>query len=182
MFSLRTAIVVLVFSSGTFAADCTTATVGSPYSTCYDIAVAAGINTDQLIQYNPGLNCALIQPGQKLCVTVGDLPSTAPQPNPDGSCATYTTKEGDYCALIGTNFGITAAQIEQFNANTYKWKGCAALQLNFTLCVSTGTPPPIPINPLLQCGPESPSGGECPLKACCSAFGFCGIRNLTDFD
>ena len=34
----------------------------------YDISVAAGINTDQLIQYNPGLNCALIQPGQK-CVS-----------------------------------------------------------------------------------------------------------------
>ncbi|KAJ3505091.1 hypothetical protein NLJ89_g7596 [Agrocybe chaxingu] len=159
------------------AAECVTATVGSPYSTCWDIAVAANINTDQLIQFNPGLDCGALQLGQKLCVTAGDLPSTAPQPNPDGSCKTYTTVSGDYCALIGTKFGITAAQIEQFNANTYKWKGCASLQLDFTLCVSSGTPPPIPVNPDLQCGPESPSGGECPLKACCSAFGFCGMTD-----
>ncbi|KAF5371971.1 hypothetical protein D9615_008102 [Tricholomella constricta] len=180
MLSFRATTTTLVFLfcfSKVFAADCQTATVGSPYSTCWDIAVAAGINIDQLNQYNPGLDCAAIQPGQKLCITVGDLPSTAPSPNPDGSCAQYTTVAGDYCALIGTTFGITAAQIEQFNINTYKWRGCANLQVGFTLCVSTGTPPPIPVNPALQCGPESPGAAECPLKACCSPFGYCGITS-----
>ncbi|KAF5372023.1 hypothetical protein D9615_008091 [Tricholomella constricta] len=176
-FRATTTLVFLSCFSKAFAADCQTATVGSPYSTCWDIAVAAGINTDQLIQYNPGLDCAAIQPGQILCITVGDLPSTAPSPNPDGSCAQYTTVAGDYCALIGTTFGITAAQIEQFNINTYKWRGCANLQVDFTLCVSTGTPPPIPVNPALQCGPESPGAAECPLKACCSPFGYCGITS-----
>ncbi|KAJ3515636.1 hypothetical protein NLJ89_g1634 [Agrocybe chaxingu] len=159
------------------AADCTTATVGSPYSNCWDISVAAQINLDQLLQFNPGLDCGALQIGQKLCVTAGDLPTTTPQPNPDGSCQTYKTVAGDYCALIGTQFGITAAQIEQFNVNTYKWRGCANLQLDYTLCVSPGTPPPIPVNPNLQCGPESPGAAECPLKACCSAFGFCGVTD-----
>ncbi|KAK1225534.1 hypothetical protein PQX77_011524 [Marasmius sp. AFHP31] len=159
------------------AADCKTATVGSPYSTCWDIATAAMISVDQLIQYNPKMSCTALQLGQKLCVTAGDLPSTGPKPNPDGSCATYTIVKDDYCALIGSKNGITAAQVEQFNVKTYKWKGCAALQVGQTICISSGTPPPIPINPDLQCGPESPSRGDCPLKACCSAFGFCGITS-----
>lgn len=173
------AVTLLSFFVSKFAlaADCKTATVGQPYSTCWDIATAALISVDQLVQYNPGLDCSALQLGAKLCVSSGDLPSTGPEPNPDGSCATYTVVDGDYCALIGTKLGITVAQIEQFNVDTYKWKGCANIQIDEVICVSSGTPPPIPINPDLQCGPESPSGGECPLKACCSAFGYCGITS-----
>ncbi|KAJ7600242.1 hypothetical protein C8J56DRAFT_768491 [Mycena floridula] len=33
------------------------------------------------------------------------------------------------------------------------------------------------VNPNLQCGPESPGNATCPLKACCSAFGFCGLTD-----
>ncbi|KAF9464555.1 hypothetical protein BDZ94DRAFT_475398 [Collybia nuda] len=171
------AILLSFFIVKTHGAPCTTATVGMPYTTCWDIAVGANINTDQLIQYNPGLDCGTIQIGQKLCVSPGDLPTTTPQPNPDGSCKTYKTIDGDHCAIIGTKFGITAAQIEQFNADTYKWRGCENLQLDYTLCISSGKPPPIPVNPALQCGPESPGAAECPLKACCSPFGFCGITD-----
>lgn len=68
---------------------------------------------------------------------------------------------GDYCSQIGSKNGITVAQIEQFNANvcailfprrcvdpnilqTYKWKGCGSLQIGMVICLSKGTPPPIP--------------------------------------
>ncbi|KAG8716097.1 hypothetical protein FRC09_016055 [Ceratobasidium sp. 395] len=162
------------FTTNTLAADCKTATVGSPYSTCYDIYTAAKITAAQLSSYNPGLDCSKLQIGQKLCISTGTLPSNAPKPNPDGSCYTYTAVSGDYCALIATKFSITTAQIESWNAGNYKWKGCASLQVGYKLCVSSGKPPPIPVNPNLQCGPESPGNATCPLKACCSAYGFCG--------
>ncbi|KAB5587952.1 putative effector protein [Ceratobasidium theobromae] len=164
-----------LFITGTRAADCTTATVGSPYSTCYDIYTAVGITASQLSSYNPSLDCSALQIGQKVCISSGTLPSNSPKPNADGSCATYTTVAGDYCTLIAAKFSITTTQIESWNAGTYKWKGeFKFLQLGFTLCVSSGTPPPIPINPDLQCGPESSGNATCPLKACCSAYGYCG--------
>ncbi|TFK69201.1 hypothetical protein BDN72DRAFT_624535 [Pluteus cervinus] len=167
----------LSLAGTSLAADCKFSTVGSPYSTCYDIATAAKITTAQLTSFNPGLNCNTIVPGQRLCISSGTLPDTTPKPNPDGSCATYTPVAGDYCAIIATKYGITTDKIEQFNKNTYKWKGCAALAVGMPICVSTGTPPPIPVNPNLQCGPESPKNATCPLKACCSAFGFCGLTD-----
>lgn len=46
------------------AADCSVAIVGQPYNTCWDIANANGITTDQLSSFNPGLNCSLLQPGE----------------------------------------------------------------------------------------------------------------------
>ncbi|KAJ8078102.1 hypothetical protein PM082_000308 [Marasmius tenuissimus] len=171
--AVSTILSLLSFIPTTLAADCKTATVGSPFSTCWDIATAAMISVDQLNQYNPGLDCGALQLGQKLCVSAGDLPSTGPKPNPDGSCATYTVIKDDTCAIIGSKNGITAAQIEQFNVN-------AAL---VSKSIKSSVSPPEPLhlsqglNPNLQCGPESPSRGDCPLKACCSAFGFCGITS-----
>ncbi|CEL60577.1 Killer toxin subunits alpha/beta OS=Kluyveromyces lactis (strain ATCC 8585 / CBS 2359 / DSM 70799 / NBRC 1267 / NRRL Y-1140 / WM37) PE=1 SV=1 [Rhizoctonia solani AG-1 IB] len=114
---------VLLLATGSLAADCQTATVGSPYSTCYDIYTAAKITAAQLSSYNPGLDCSKIQIGQKLCISSGTLPSSAPKPNPDGSCAKYTTIANDYCALIAAKFSITTSQIETWNAGSYKWKG-----------------------------------------------------------
>ncbi|KAJ2924337.1 hypothetical protein H1R20_g12762, partial [Candolleomyces eurysporus] len=89
----------------------------------------------------------------------------------------HTVIPGTWCALIAAQYGITEADIENFNKNTYKWKGCAGLQANAVICVSTGTPPPIPVNPNLQCGPESPGNKTCPLNVCCSAYGFCGLTS-----
>ncbi|KAG8694942.1 hypothetical protein FRC09_009500, partial [Ceratobasidium sp. 395] len=142
--ALRAALVISSFTTSTLAADCKTATVGSPYSTCYDIYTAAKITAAQLSSYNPGLDCSKLQIGQKLCISTGTLPSNAPKPNADGSCYTYTAVSGDYCALIATKFSITTAQIESWNAGNYKWKGCASLQVGYKLCVSSGKPPPIP--------------------------------------
>lgn len=46
--------------------DCKFAVVGKPHGGCYDIANAAGISTDQLNSYNPGLNCNVLQPGEQI--------------------------------------------------------------------------------------------------------------------
>ncbi|KAJ7291631.1 hypothetical protein C8J57DRAFT_1113502 [Mycena rebaudengoi] len=163
--------------SSSLAATCTTATVGSPFSTCFDIYTAAKLTAAQFAADNPGLDCSLLQIGQKVCISSGTLPSNAPGPSPNGTCAEYFVVSGDSCSAIATKFSITVALIEQWNVNTFKWSGCAGLQIGFTMCISSGTPPPIPVNPLLQCGPESPGNATCPLRACCSAFGFCGLTD-----
>ncbi|KAF9457380.1 glycoside hydrolase superfamily [Collybia nuda] len=170
----------LIFASvhilGVHAADCKFATVGSPHSNCFDIAAAAGITVAQLTSFNPGLNCNLLQLGQRLCTSTGTLPGI-PKPNPDGSCATYKIKSGDFCSAIAAANSITVAQLESFNTKTYKWKGCTNIAIDLVICLSTGTPPPIPINPLLDCGPETQGNKTCPLNACCSAFGYCGLTS-----
>ncbi|KAL0952376.1 hypothetical protein HGRIS_006653 [Hohenbuehelia grisea] len=158
-------------------ADCKTATVGSPFSTCFDIFTNAGLTAAQFAADNPGLDCSTLQIGQKVCISTGTLPSNAPKPSPNGTCAEYTTVSGDSCSAIATKFSVTIAQLETWNTNTFKWKGCSALQVGFTMCVSTGTPPPIPIIPGLQCGPQSQGNATCPLNVCCSAFGFCGLTD-----
>ncbi|KAJ6534425.1 hypothetical protein DFH09DRAFT_1405431 [Mycena vulgaris] len=132
------------------AADCTTATVSSPFSTCFDIYTNAGLTAAQFAADNPGLDCSLIQPGQKVCVSSGTLPSNAPSASPNGTCFEYHVIPNDSCSGIALKFDITVAEIEQWNAQTYKWTGCPALQIGFTMCVSSGTPPPIPINPDLE--------------------------------
>ncbi|KAI8589871.1 hypothetical protein BDZ88DRAFT_438859 [Geranomyces variabilis] len=42
---------------------------------CWANAKAAGITTDHLSLFNPGLNCALIMPGEVLCLSSGNLPA-----------------------------------------------------------------------------------------------------------
>ncbi|KAG6888815.1 hypothetical protein C0995_005835 [Termitomyces sp. Mi166 len=104
-------------------ADCQTATVGQPFSTCFDIWTNAGLTEAQFDSFNPGIDCSTLQPGQEVCISAGTLPSNAPTPQPNGTCAEYTTVPGDSCSAIAVKFDITVAEIEQFNANTFKWTG-----------------------------------------------------------
>ncbi|KAJ7247043.1 hypothetical protein C8J57DRAFT_1523257 [Mycena rebaudengoi] len=174
---IATALLCLLSAQCVLAADCSIATVGQPHSNCWDIAAATLINVDQLKQYNPGLDCNFLALNQTLCVTPGKLPSSGPPPNDDGSCVTYTVN-GDFCDTIVPLLESRPLRSKSSTRmSTYKWNGCLHLQLGQVICVSPGTPPPIPVNPKIQCGPESPGGGECPLNACCSPFGFCGITS-----
>ncbi|KAJ8701201.1 hypothetical protein PTI98_000015 [Pleurotus ostreatus] len=171
-------VIASTLSISVFGAACTTATVGQPFSTCFDIYTNAGLTAAQFAADNPGLDCSRLQLGQKVCISSGTLPSNTPSPSPNGTCAEYTVVSGDFCAVaIATKFGITVDQIEAFNAKTFQWKGCSALQVGFTMCVSPGNPPPISVIPGLQCGPQSERNATCPLNACCSAFGFCGLTS-----
>ncbi|KAF9490944.1 glycoside hydrolase [Pleurotus eryngii] len=168
-------IVVSILSIGVFSATCTTATVGQPFSTCFDIYTNAGLTAAQFAADNPGLDCSRLQLGQKVCISSGTLPSNTPSPSPNGTCAEYTVVSGDFCAgefmhlgvcaiphitvAIASKFGITVDQIDAFNSKTFQWKGCNALQVGFTMCVSSGNPPPISVIPGLH------------------AFGFCGLTS-----
>ncbi|KAJ7918372.1 hypothetical protein B0H13DRAFT_290146 [Mycena leptocephala] len=122
------------YAARTLAADCKFATVASG-STCFSIAQAAGITTDQLLSFNPGLDCSVLALGQKLCISSGTLPGQ-PQQNPDGSCATYTTVPNDSCSAIGVKLSITVANIETWNANTFRWKGTSAPLSPAQYCVT----------------------------------------------
>ncbi|KAJ6600740.1 hypothetical protein B0H10DRAFT_2230831 [Mycena sp. CBHHK59/15] len=143
----------------------------------FDIYTAAKITADQFASFNPGLDCSLIQIGQQVCISAGTLPSSAPSTSANGTCYEYVVVPNDSCSAIATKFTITVEQIQTWNVNTYKWTGCANIQIGLVMCVSPGTPPPIPVNPLLECGPESKGNATCALKACCSAFGFCGLTD-----
>ncbi|KAF7335109.1 Glycoside hydrolase family 18 protein [Mycena venus] len=157
------------------AADCTVHTVVSG-DTCSAIAQAAKITLAQLQSFNPNADCSNLQLGEKLCVTSGTIPGQ-PQQNPNGTCATYTIVSMDSCSTLALKFSITVAEIEQWNTKTWKWQGCANLQIGEVICVSTGAPPPIPIDPNQQCGIQTVGNVTCPLNACCSAFGFCGLTD-----
>ena len=52
-----------------------------------------------------------------------------PQQNPDGSCFSYLVQAGDYCDKIRIDHNIASLNsFDQWNANTWAWNGCAALQ------------------------------------------------------
>ncbi|KAI9094129.1 hypothetical protein DFS34DRAFT_254776 [Phlyctochytrium arcticum] len=216
--------------------NCTPHTVVGGDS-CAVITAKYKISQQQLEQFNPGLQCDKIQPGQRLCVSPGKLPAPptagakpdgtcesydavandncfsipgkckisqeafdflnpdcrkdpikinqrfccsqgkkatrAPQPNGD-NCAPYAVQEGDSCSAIAAKFDITQADIESWNAKTFQWVECGKLQKGANICVSKGNPPKPQVIKGLQCGPQSEGNLECPLKACCSAHGYCG--------
>jgi LysM domain-containing protein len=164
-------------------ADCTTVQVASGDS-CYSLSVKCSISPADFTTYNPDPNlCATLQPLQHVCCSPGTLPNFAPQPNPDGSCATYTVQSGDYCGAIAAANSISIDQLNDFNSNTWAWNGCSELWVGTIICLSSGTSPmPAPVANAL-CGPQvpgtttPPSGTDistlnpCPLNACCDVWG-----------
>lgn len=112
--------------------------------------------------------------------------SDTPQPGADGSCRAYRVAGGDGCWSIAEAFGITQTHIENVNKKTWGWAGCSALQAEQVICLSSGSPPFPPAIPDTACGPQVPGTtkptdntpwnelNQCPLKACCSVWGFCG--------
>ncbi|GEQ72726.1 hypothetical protein JCM33374_g6414 [Metschnikowia sp. JCM 33374] len=136
---------------------------------------------EYLKAFNPGSDFSKSMPGQPYCYSEGSSPDFRRRKNDNGTCATYYIRKGDTCgALMAKYSPLKQEEIEIFNKNTYGWKGCNALQVNQPICVSEGKPPrPVP-NPKAQCGPLAPGDlydTECPNKACCSDFGFCGISS-----
>ncbi|KAI0190106.1 glycoside hydrolase family 18 protein [Astrocystis sublimbata] len=135
--------------------------------------------------------CSSLQVGQRVCCTHGKLPNIKPKPGSDGSCAAYTVKSGDGCSAIAVSHGITQANIETYNKNTWGWNGCSALLPAQKICLSTGTPPFPPSVSNAVCGPQvsgtkKPSSGSsaswanlnpCPLNVCCNVWGQCGATD-----
>nr|CDP26825.1 Putative Glycoside Hydrolase Family 18 [Podospora anserina S mat+] len=166
---------------------CTTVQVETGESCWHVYLTIPSLSRSQLTGYNPAPEfCSNFQVGQHLCCSEldqhvccskGDLPDFSPQPNPDGSCHTYTVQANDNCWDIAAAYYITQQQINDFNQNTWGWAGC----------LSTGSPPmPAPFANAI-CGPQVPGTlkpanmndlatlNPCPLNACCNVWGQCGI-------
>jgi hypothetical protein len=174
------------FALTTRSTDCTTQQVVSGDS-CGSLATKCGISAADFTKYNPTADlCSTLQVGQHVCCSPGTLPDFAPKPQADGTCATHNVVDGEYCSAIASSYSITVEQLENFNNQTWGWMGCNDLQADFTMCVSTGSPPMPATIPGAICGPQKndtqrPSSmdalwklNECPLNACCDVWGQCG--------
>ncbi|KAL2132280.1 hypothetical protein VTI74DRAFT_3994 [Chaetomium olivicolor] len=159
---------------------------------CASLTAKCGIRGADFARYNtkPDL-CSTLQPGEYVCCSAGD-PYTepkpeAPKPNPDGSCAVHFIQNADTCEQLGKTFGLTEPQIESFNkGKTWGWTWCRTMLAGYNMCLSTGSAPLPPPQQGTQCGPLVPGTqwtdtsipmtdlNPCPLKACCSNWGYCG--------
>ncbi|KAL7746162.1 hypothetical protein RI367_008533 [Sorochytrium milnesiophthora] len=118
---------------------------------CQKIADGAGLTLAQLQQLNPGMDCGKIAPGDRLCVSRGNLPPPPlPQGNPDGTCKVSTVQSGDWCQKIANGAGVTLSQLQQLNPQL----DCSKLFPGARLCVSTGRLPPPPL-------PDANPDGTC---------------------
>jgi hypothetical protein len=113
----------------------------------------------------------------------------APQPSADGTCATHFIVSGDLCSTLSVKYGVSVADLEKWNkGKTWAWTECKDMLIGYNMCVSDGTPPLPPPQQGAECGPLVPgtkkptdksvslaSLNPCPLKACCSNWGFCGV-------
>lgn len=145
--------------------------------------VACGSKTSikNLQKYNADTNLNNLKIGQVICCSSGNMPNLKPSSNSDGSCKTYIVKSGDTCSAIASSYyPLSVKEIEKYNSENFGWKGCNKLQKEYKLCISDGkTPRPTP-NPKAECGPLAPGdkyNTKCPLNACCSEFGFCGLTS-----
>ncbi|KAJ2354092.1 hypothetical protein GGH92_000257 [Coemansia sp. RSA 2673] len=142
-----------------------------------------GVTRDSLMIFNPGLNVDNPPIGMPVCCSAGALPNLKPpaDPNPDGSCRVHTVVTGQSCeAILATYYPMTKADLMGYNKDTYGWMGCGgAYPWDKTkICISNGTPPRPVATWNAECGSLAPGDkykSECPLKACCSKGGFCGL-------
>ncbi|PTB65189.1 carbohydrate-binding module family 50 protein [Trichoderma citrinoviride] len=82
---------------------------------CAGLASRCGISGANLTKYNPSSTlCSTLKVGEPVCCSSGSLSNLTPRKNTDGTCASYTVKSGDHCALIAQNNYITADNIEMW--------------------------------------------------------------------
>ncbi|OBT82848.1 hypothetical protein VE02_08437 [Pseudogymnoascus sp. 03VT05] len=157
---------------------------------CPTLATACGISGAEFTKYNPAKDfCAKLQPGQWVCCSSGTVPDKSPKPKADGSCFSYVVQADDNCSKLAAANGITAAQIKDFNKNTWGFTGCDPLNKGVNMCLSKGDPPmPAPMSNAI-CGPQKPDTKKptdgtkladvnpCPLNACCNIWGQCGTTS-----
>lgn len=112
-----------------------------------------------------------------------------PAPNADGTCATHLIQNTDTCDKLAKQYGVTVEDLEKWNkGKTWAWTECKDMLLGYNMCVSAGSAPMPPPQEGTECGPLVPGTpppkdsstsladlNPCPLKACCSNWGFCGV-------
>ncbi|KAM5349053.1 hypothetical protein ACJ41O_008876 [Fusarium nematophilum] len=161
---------------------------------CAALSARCGIRGADFLKYNPAKNlCANLKGGDYVCCSVGD-PFTppkpdSPKPGADGVCATHLIENGDSCDSLAKKHGITVQDIEKWNkGKTWAWTECKDMLIGYNMCLSSGSPPMPPPQEGAACGPlvlgtKPPKDSStsladlnpCPLKACCSNWGFCGV-------
>jgi hypothetical protein len=158
---------------------------------CAALAARCNIRGADFLKYNPQKNlCATLQEGDYVCCSSGDpYKPEPPKPGADGTCATHLIKDRDNCAALAKKAGVTVADLEKFNkGKTWAWTDCKDLLVGYNMCLGPGNPPMPPPQEGAECGPLVPGTkaptnksisiadlNPCPLKACCSNWGFCGV-------
>ncbi|KAF2132617.1 carbohydrate-binding module family 24 protein [Dothidotthia symphoricarpi CBS 119687] len=160
---------------------------------CASLVSKCGISAADFTKFNPNPNlCSSLKVGDYVCCSAGD-PHTDPKPDPpkpgsDGTCATHLIVQDDSCGSLAKQYGITVNDIERFNkGKTWAWTECKNMLLGYNMCLSEGATPLPPPQQGAECGPLVPGSQQpsnksasiadlnpCPLKACCSNWGFCG--------
>ncbi|KAF3909185.1 Endochitinase [Dactylellina cionopaga] len=157
---------------------------------CKTLASKCKITGPKFTEYNTKANlCSTLAVGQPVCCNKGTLPDLRPKPVADGTCASVVVKAGDYCAKIAASNGLTVANLETFNKQTWGWTGCKNLLAGIKMCLSIGRPPmPAPLTNAI-CGPQVPGSkppatgkplaslNPCKLNACCNIWGQCGTTS-----
>jgi len=159
---------------------------------CPKLASVCGVSPDDFTKFNSFRKdmCATLREGDIVCCSAGDPPPKPepPKKNADGTCASHLIAKGDTCASLATKFGVTDKDLEKWNAGkTWAWTDCPGMMEGYTMCISDGLPPMPAPQEGVACGPmvkdtKRPSDpntsladlNPCPLKACCSNWGFCG--------
>lgn len=114
---------------------------------------------------------------------------SAPVAGADATCATHLIKNGDSCSKIASQYGVSVANLEKWNkGKTWAWTECKDILVGYKMCISDGLAPLPARQQGTECGPlvpgtQQPTGENssladlnlCPLKACCSNWGFCGV-------
>ncbi|KAL6351717.1 hypothetical protein LRP88_15008 [Fusarium phalaenopsidis] len=160
---------------------------------CTTLSVRCGIRGAEFLKYNTKANlCANLKEGDYVCCSAGDpYKPPAPEPDADGTCKTHLIENGDSCDSLAKKNGVTVKDIENWNAKkTWAWTGCKDMLIGYNMCVGPGSAPMPPPQKGAECGPLVPGTkppkdsstsladlNPCPLKACCSNWGFCGRRS-----
>lgn len=158
---------------------------------CTTLSVRCGIRGADFLKYNTKSNlCATLKAGDYVCCSAGDpYKPPAPEPNADGTCKSHLIENGDSCDALAKKHGVTVKDIEKWNAKTtWAWTNCKSILVGYNMCVGPGLPPLPPPQQGAECGPLVPGTkppkdnstsladlNPCPLKACCSNWGFCGV-------
>ncbi|KAF3160006.1 hypothetical protein TWF788_003433 [Orbilia oligospora] len=157
---------------------------------CATLASKCKITGAKFMSYNTKANlCSTLAVGQPVCCSSGTLPDLRPKPLADGTCASVVVKSGNYCAAIAASNGLTVANLETFNKQTWGWTGCNNLLAGIRMCLSTGNPPMPAAVSNAVCGPQVPGSkppaagktlaslNPCKLNACCNIWGQCGTTS-----
>ncbi|KAF4508203.1 hypothetical protein G6O67_004613 [Ophiocordyceps sinensis] len=167
-----------------------------PGDSCASLASRCDISRMRLRKYNRRPHfCSTLMPDEYICCSTGD-PYTEPRPEPsaDGTCAIHVIENGDSCFALAQKYGVSVDKLEEWNkGKVWAWNECKEMLAGYNMCVSDGSAPLPPSQEGTECGPLVPGTDKllerarragsfsladlnpCPLKACCSNWGYCGV-------